>query len=350
MVKIPAAIIGATGIVGQRFVQLLDNHPWFQVTAMTGSERNNGLTYAEACHWTLSDPMPDWAEGMILGRSDPEEIKAPLIFSSLPTQAAIEIEARFAQAGAIVCTNASAYRQEPDVPILLPEVNPDHLELIHTQRRERGWTGGIVTNANCTSTGMTIVLKALQDQYGLKRVFAVSLQALSGAGLPGVASLDIADNVLPWIAGEEEKVEQEPRKILGKLNDHTIKLADFVVAAHTNRVAVTDGHLVCLSVELGQKALIQDVSNTLSHFSAPEISHDLPLTPDPVIKVMEEDDRPQPRRDRMYGRGMTTVVGRLRPDPLFDLRMVVLSHNTIRGAAGGSIYNAELITQAGLLG
>jgi aspartate-semialdehyde dehydrogenase len=197
---------------------------------------------------------------------------------------------------------------------------------------------------------MTIVLKALQDHYGLKRVFAVSLQALSGAGLPGVASLEIADNVLPWIAGEEEKVEQEPRKILGTLNAHSIVPAEFVIAAHTNRVAVTDGHLVCLSIELGQRASIREISNILVEFKPPEITRDLPLAPDPVIKVMEDDDRPQPRRDRLYGKGMTTVVGRLRPDPIFDLRLVVLSHNTIRGAAGGSIYNAELITRAGLLG
>jgi aspartate-semialdehyde dehydrogenase len=350
MVKIPTAIIGATGIVGQRFVHMLDHHPWFQVTSMTGSERNIGLSYAEACRWTLSEPMPEWASGMVLGRSDPDETKTPLIFSSLPTQQAVEIEANFAQAGAIVCTNASAFRAEPDVPILLPEVNPDHLELIHIQRRLRGWQGGIITNANCTSTGMTVVLKALSDHFGVKRVFAVSLQALSGAGLPGVASLEIADNVLPWIAGEEEKVELEPRKILGRLNGAGIQPAEIVIAAHTNRVAVTDGHLVCLSVELDRKASIEQVSRIIAGYEPPEISKGLPHSPDPVIKVMEEADRPQPRRDRMVGGGMTTVVGRLRPDPIFDLRLVVLSHNTIRGAAGGSILNAELAVKAGLLG
>lgn len=350
MEKIPVAILAATGIVGQRFAQLLDKHPWFQVIAMTGSERNIGLPYGEACRWVLPEPMPDWARNVVLKRSDPEEIQVPLIFSSLPANAALEIEARFAQAGAIVCTNASAYRWEPDVPILLPEVNPDHVDLIQLQRQQRSWKGGIATNANCTSTGMTIVLKALQDSFGLRRVFAVSLQALSGAGIPGVPSLDIADNVLPWISGEEEKVETEPRKILGKLRGQSIDQADFVISAQTNRVAVTDGHLVCLSIELGKRASIQEVSSVLSDFSIPEISRGLPLTPEPVIKLMEREDRPQPRLDRLIGRGMTTVVGRVRPDPIFDLRLVVLSHNTIRGAAGGSIFNAELITKVGLLG
>ena len=300
MEKIPAAILAATGVVGQRFVQLLDKHPWFQVVAMTGSERNIGLQYGEACRWVLPEPMPDWARKMALKRSDPEEIKAPLIFSSLPANAALEIEARFAQAGAIVCTNASAYRWEADVPILLPEVNPEHVGLIQLQRQQRGWKGGIATNANCTSTGMTIVLKALQDSFGLRRVFAVSLQALSGAGIPGVSSLDIADNVLPWISGEEEKVEREPRKILGKLRGQTIDQADFVISAQTNRVAVTDGHLVCLSIELGKRASIPEVSSVLSDFSIPEISRGLPLTPEPGWRDGHMRSAPQAQAGRSH--------------------------------------------------
>jgi aspartate-semialdehyde dehydrogenase len=230
---------------------------------------------------------------------------------------------------------------------LLPEVNPDHTGLLSAQRLNRGWKAGIVTNPNCTSTGMTVVLKALQDAFGLKRAFVVSLQALSGAGYPGVASLDIIDNVIPYIGNEEDKVEAEPRKMLGSLRDGEIHLADVQISAHTNRVAVSDGHIVCLSVELDQPAPVDTAHQALSTYSAPEISCDLPSAPHPVIQVRCEPDRPQPRLDRMTGQGMTTVVGRLRPDPLFHLKMVTLSHNTIRGAAGGSIYNAELLVKQG---
>jgi aspartate-semialdehyde dehydrogenase len=345
--KIPVAILAATGSVGQRFVQLLDSHPWFQVTALTGSARAVGQTYGEACHWVLNEPMPEWARHLYIRSTTPEEVNAPLVFSALPADIAREIEPRFAQAGRMVCSNASAYRQDPDVPLLMPEVNPDHLNLLSVQRRARGWSGGIVTNSNCTSSGMTVALKALQDSFGLRRIFVVSLQALSGAGYPGVASLDILDNIIPYIAGEEEKVEWESRKMLGSLKNGQVQLAEFIVSAQANRVAVSDGHMVCLSVELQEAAGVERAAQALREYTAPPKSRDLPAAPRPVILLRDEPDRPQPRLDRQAGRGMTTVVGRLRPDPLFHLKMVVLSHNTIRGAAGGSIFNAELLVDQG---
>jgi aspartate-semialdehyde dehydrogenase len=344
MEKIPVAVLAATGSVGQRFVQLLDQHPWFKVAALTASDRSVGQPYGQACHWILPEPMPDWAAPMQVVPTSPKATGSlPLVFSALPASIAREVEPQFAQAGAAVCSNASAYRREPDVPILLPEVNADHAGIVAAQRQQRGWPGCIVTNPNCTSTGLTVALKALQARFGLRRVFAVSLQALSGAGYPGVASLDIIDNVIPFINDEEGKIEWETRKMLGKLAGSQIELANFNVSAHANRVAVSDGHLVCCSVELERKASPEEAEHALLDYQAPEISCDLPSAPSPVIAIRQEPDRPQPRLDRNTGKGMTTVVGRIRPDPLFDLKMVVLSHNTVRGAAGGAIYNAELL-------
>ncbi|HEY9075519.1 MAG TPA: aspartate-semialdehyde dehydrogenase [Anaerolineaceae bacterium] len=344
MSKIPAIILAATGSVGQRFVQLLDGHPWFEVVALTGSDRSVGQAYGQACHWILPEPMPEWAKHITIEPTVPEAARnAVLVFSALPADVARIVEPQFAQAGKVVCSNASAYRREADVPILLPEVNPEHAEIVTLQRQQRGWSGCLTTNPNCTSTGLTVALKALQQAFGVKRLFAVSLQALSGAGYPGVPSLDIIDNVIPYIGGEEEKVEWETRKMLGRFTGSAIQLADFVVSAHTNRVAVSDGHMVCASIELEQKASPTEAIQVLAGYQAPEISRNLPSAPLPVIMVRNEPDRPQPRLDRGTGMGMATVVGRVRPDPNFDLRLVVLSHNTVRGAAGGSIYNAELL-------
>jgi len=348
--RIPVAVLASTGSVGQRFVQLLDRHPWFEVVALTGSERLAGQPYGQACKWVLPEAMPGWAAEMILQPSEPGQVGAArLAFSALPSEQAYSIEPLFARAGLAVCSNASAFRQAADVPLLLPEVNPEHIRLVDRQRRERGWSGCIITNPNCTSTGLTVALKALEDAFGLRRVFAVSLQALSGAGYPGVASLDVIDNVIPWINGEEEKVELEPRKMLGRLEDGQVVLAEALFSAHTNRVAVSDGHLVCASVELAQPTSPVEAEQVLSAYTAPPASRDLPSAPRPPILVRSEPDRPQPRHDRMTGKGMTTVVGRVRPDPLFHLKFAVLSHNTIRGAAGGSIYNAELLVKEGLL-
>jgi aspartate-semialdehyde dehydrogenase len=346
--RIPVAVLAATGSVGQRFVQLLDGHPYFEIVALTGSDRSIGQKYGEACHWIVPEPMPAWARDMTVVPTTPEAARAAMAFSALPANIAKEVEPQFAQAGVKVCSNASAYRTESDVPILLPEVNPDHTRLVEVQCRKRGWPGYIVTNPNCTSTGMTVALKALQDAFGLSVVFAVSLQALSGAGYPGVPSMDIIDNVIPYIGGEEEKVEWEPRKMLGQVDGEEIELAGFAISAQTNRVAVSDGHIVCLTIELRDRVDIRRVTQALQDYQAPAISADLPSAPRPVIVLRSEADRPQPRLDRMTGHGMATVVGRVRPDPVFDLRMVVLSHNTVRGAAGGSIYNAELLVKQGL--
>lgn len=348
--RIPVAVLGATGSVGQRFVSLLQNHPWFDLVALTGSDRTVGQAFGQACHWVLTTPMPSAVRDLVIQPSDPGSLDVPLVFSALPSSHAKNLEPIFAQAGVVVCSNASAYRAESDVPLLLPEVNADHAALVEIQRRRRGWGGAIVTNPNCTSTGMTVAFKALQDAFGLNRAVVVSLQALSGAGYPGVPSLDILDNVIPNIGGEEEKVEWEPRKMLGTLKNEQVQLAPVAISAHTNRVAVSDGHVVCASVELEHKASLEHVREALETYQPPEAARDLPSTPKPVILVREEEDRPQPRLDRWTGDGMTTVVGRLRPDPLFHIKLVVLSHNTVRGAAGGSIYNAELLARMGYLG
>src|SRR6266540_6681982 len=240
--QIPVAVLGATGSVGQRFISLLDNHPWFKVVALAASDRSVGQKYAEACRWVLNDPMPEFAREMVVVPATPDCIDTKIVFSALHNEIAKDLEPQFAQAGFAVCSNASSYRRAEDVPLLLPEINAEHIQLVKHQRKSRDWSGCIVTNPNCTSTGLTIALKALDDAFGVKKVFAVSLQALSGAGYPGVPSLDIMDNVIPNVAngGEEEKVEWEPRKMLGKLNDDKINLAEITFSVHTNRVAVTD--------------------------------------------------------------------------------------------------------------
>ncbi|MEP6894797.1 MAG: aspartate-semialdehyde dehydrogenase [Chloroflexota bacterium] len=349
--QIPVAVLGATGSVGQRFISLLDNHPWFKVVALAASDRSVGQKYSSAARWILDTPMPEYARDMIVVPATTDAVQAKIVFSALHNEVAKDLEPQFAQAGVAVCSNASSYRRGEDVPLLLPEINADHIHLVKQQRLNHGWSGCIVTNPNCTSTGLTIALKALDDAFGVKKVFAVSMQALSGAGYPGVSSLDIMDNVIPNIGngGEEEKVEWEPRKMLGKLNNNKIDLADIIFSAHTNRVAVIDGHTVCISVELENKADPETAEAAMRDYAAPLSARELPSSPRPVIEVRSEADRPQPRLDRLTGKGMTTVVGRLRRDPILDLKFVVLSHNTIRGAAGGSIYNAELLVNENLL-
>ncbi len=348
--KIPVAVLAATGSVGQRFVSLLENHPWFEVAAVTGSDRTIGQNYGDGCKWLLAEPMPAGVKQLKVLPTDPASLQGiSVVFSALPTEIAKEVEPAFARAGMAVFSNASAYRRADDVPILLPEMNADHIGIIHHQQQTRGWSGSIVTNPNCTSTGLTVALKPLQAAFGLKRMFIVSMQALSGAGYPGVASMDIIDNVIPYIGGEEEKVEWETRKMLGSLKGNQIELADFEVSAHTNRVAVSDGHMVCASVEFQTRANADDAARVLASYQAPEESASLPSAPKPVIIVRDEPNRPQPRLDRMTGNGMATVVGRVRPDPVFHIKFVVLSHNTIRGAAGGSIYNAELFVHSGMI-
>lgn len=348
---IPVAVLGATGSVGQRFISLLDHHPWFKVVTLAASDRSVGQKYSQAARWVLDTPIPDYAREMVVVPAATECIDAKIVFSALHSEVAKDLEPQFAQAGAAVCSNASSYRRGEDVPLLLPEINAEHIHLVREQRRKRGWSGAIITNPNCTSTGLTIALKALDNAFGVEKVFAVSLQALSGAGYPGVPSLDIMDNIIPNVAngGEEDKVEWEPRKMLGTLNEGRIDLADITFSAHTNRVAVTDGHTVCASIKLKKSVEPETAVQALRDYRAPASASELPSSPQPVIEVREEADRPQPRLDRLTGNGMTTVVGRVRRDPILDLKFVVLSHNTIRGAAGASIYNAELFVKEGLL-
>ncbi len=348
MSKIKVAILGATGAVGQRFIQLLENHPWFEVSAITGSERSVGQTYAEACHWVLPGQIPAYAREMTIRPSEPG-FEAKLAFSALPSNSAKIFEPLLAQSGYVVCSNASAHRMWEDVPLLIPEVNPEHTALSAVQRKNRNWGGYIITNPNCTSTGLTIALRALHDAFTLKRAFVVSMQALSGAGYPGVASLDIIDNVIPFIPGEEDKVETEPQKMLGTLHGDKVDFLPVQISAHTNRVAVTDGHIVCTSVEFAQQVTPEAATAALEGFRAPSVVASLPSSPDTVIQVASTPDRPQPRRDRDAGHGMTVTVGRIRTDPIFHIRFVNLSHNTIRGAAGGAILNAELLKAQGLL-
>ncbi len=346
MKKISVAILAATGMVGQRFIQLLHNHPWFEITALMASERSAGRTYREACQWRIEGEIPPGVADMPVLGTD-QAIDAPLVFSALPGSVARELEERLAAAGHIVCSNASSHRQDPDVPLLIPEVNPDHLKLIDHQRKQRGWSGAIVTNPNCTSTPFTMAFRPLLDTFGITKALVVSMQALSGAGYPGVASYDTMDNVIPFIGGEESKVECEPQKMLGTLQGDHVQFADFSISAQCNRVPVLEGHTICVSVGLGKSATVEEVVATMRDFRALPQELGLPSAPNPPLIVRNEDNRPQPRRDRDIGGGMPTVIGRVRPCPILDIRMVTMAHNTIRGAAGGSVLNAELMVQQG---
>ena len=345
MDRIPVAILGATGAVGQRFVQLLTGHPWFEISALAGSERTAGKRYTDACRWVIPGAPPPSISEMIVSPVEPT-LPARLVFSALPVSVAREVEPIFAQSGYLVCSNASAFRYEPDVPLVIPEVNADHLMLIKRQRTERGWSGLIVTSPNCTTTGIVLPLKPLDEAFGLRRVFAATMQAISGAGYPGVASLDILDNVLPYIVGEEEKIERETRLLLGSIEDGQRVEADVMVSAQANRVPVVDGHTVCLSLGFKKRSTVEEAVAVLADFRGPGIVRELPSAPEHPILVNFEADRPQPRRDRDAGEGMIVTVGRVRDCPLLDLRLVSVSHNTLRGAASGSILNAELLVSA----
>lgn len=348
MSKRKVAVLGATGAVGQRFVQLLHNHPWFEVTALTGSDRTIGQPYGEGCRWILPGDMPDWARTMRVSETKPG-LDAEIVFSAISADLARDLEPAFAAAGHHVFSNASAYRMAADVPLLIPEVNADHAALLTTQRRARNWTGSIATNCNCTATGFTVSLKPLQAAFGLRRIFAVSLQAASGAGYPGVPAMDLTDNVIPYISGEEEKMEHETCKMLGVLQAGHIEPALLPISAHTNRVPVLDGHTVCVTVEFETPATPAEITAVFQAFKPPAIVVGLPSSPARTIDVRSEPSRPQPRLDRDAGRGMTTVIGRVRADSVLHARYVVLSHNTIKGAAGGSLQNAELCQAMGLI-
>jgi aspartate-semialdehyde dehydrogenase len=343
MSKIKVGIIGATGMVGQRFVQLLDGHPWFEVTALAASGRSAGRSYGQACAWRLDTPMPSWAGEKEVQETAPG-LDCELVFSALPGDLAGPVEEEFAAAGYAVSSNASAHRMDADVPLLVPEVNADHLQLVEVQRQKRGWRRGfIVTNPNCCAIPLALALKPIQDRFGLEQVFVVTMQGLSGAGYPGVSALDIVDNVLPFIPKEEEKVEEEPRKILGELGAESVTPASFSLSAQCNRVPVREGHLEAVSVKLGREASLEEFTAALEEFKGLPQELNLPAAPARPIVVRREDDRPQPRLDRDEGQGMSVVVGRVRPCPLLDVKFLVLGHNTIRGAAGAAILNAELL-------
>ncbi len=347
--KFRVGILGATGMVGQRFIQLLENHPQFEVTALAASDRSQGKSFEEACTWRLAGEMPAFVKSMTVAPPQPP-LDCELIFSSLPGDIARESEGAFARAGFPVISNSSAFRMDRDVPLLIPEVNHDHLALLDGQRKNHaGQQGFIVTNPNCSTIMLALALAPLHTKFGVSSVVATTMQALSGAGYPGVASLAISDNVLPFIDGEEEKIEQETLKILGKFKGTGIEDAPLTVSAQCHRVNVTDGHLAAVRVKLLRLAPIEDVSAALASFTAlPQELH-LHSAPDCPIIVREEPDRPQPRLDRDAGKGMSVTIGRLQPDNVLDYRFVALSHNTIRGAAGAAILNAELLIAMGNL-
>jgi len=348
MARIPVAVLGATGAVGQRFVQLLSDHPWFEVAAVAASERSAGRSYAEACHWGLSGAPPARVAAMEVAALEPT-LDARLVFSALPAPVARSVEPLFAGAGYVVCSNASAFRTAPDVPLLIPEVNAPHLDMLSRQREARGWSGSLVTSPNCTVTAVAMALKPLHDAFGAQKVFAASMQAISGAGYPGVASLDIIDNVVPYIGGEEEKVQHETRILLGDVVGGTRREAEVEVSAHCNRVPVVDGHTVCLSVQFERQPAVSEALEVLRAFRGPLPVPNLPSAPLQPVHVRPEPDRPQPRRDRDTESGRVVTVGRVRECPLLDLRLVSVVHNTLRGAAGGAILNAELLVATGVL-
>jgi aspartate-semialdehyde dehydrogenase len=342
-------VLGATGTVGQRILNMLDRHPWFKVVALMASSESAGKPYREAANWQLDQPMPEWAADMIVKPCLPET-GIDLVLSALDRAAAGDIELEFAAAGMAVISNAMNHRMRNDVPLVIPEVNPDHLEAIRIQRERRGWDHGcIVTNPNCSTVGLVSALKPLHDAFGVEKVLVTTMQAISGAGYPGVPSLDILDNVIPLIKGEEEKIESETLKLLGAWSDGGFRNAETAVSAHCNRVHVRDGHLECVSVKLRKPATPAELIGCWRSFM-PEIAKlALPSVPDRFIEYRDEADRPQPRRDRQAGNGMTLSIGRLRACPILDWKFVVLSHNTIRGAAGAAVANAELLVAKGWL-
>ncbi|MFQ5887967.1 MAG: aspartate-semialdehyde dehydrogenase [Candidatus Hydrothermarchaeales archaeon] len=340
------AVLGATGMVGQRFIEMLEGHPFFELTDLAASSRSAGKTYKEAAKWYLDGEMPDDLKDRVVKEINPKEVDANIVFSALPSSVAKDVEPAFAKEGFIVASNASAYRTAPDVPILIPEVNPEHLDMLKLQKKNRGWDGCIITNPNCTVVMFTLSLKPIFDKFGLKAIFLASMQALSGAGYSGVPSMAIQDNVIPYISGEEEKVETEILKIYGEFNGSEVTLPDFKVSTSCNRVPVVDGHTESVFVKTERECSIEDVKSVMADFKALPQELNLPSAPKKPIIVKDEEDRPQPRLDRMSERGMAVTVGRVRKDPILDFKYTVLGHNTIRGAAGASVLNAEILVKA----
>jgi aspartate-semialdehyde dehydrogenase len=344
----PVAVLGATGAVGQTFIRLLADHPWFEVAEVAASERSEGKRYADAASW-IEGTMPDAVKDMIVQPTDPSRIRSMITFSALDSSVAGDAEKAFACAGKFVLSNAKNYRMDEVVPLVIPEVNGDHLKILDRQRRERGWKGAIVTNANCAATVAAVAVAPLHERFGIDKLFLMTMQAVSGAGYPGVPSLDILGNVIPYIADEEPKLEKEMTKLLGKYSNDSIELADFKVSSHTNRVAVEHGHTVCVTASFHDKPSPEEATEVLRAWRGVRDTWDLPSRPKHPLFVMDQPNRPQPRRDVQLGGGMTVTVGRVRPDPILDIRMVALGHNTVRGAAGGSVLNAELLAVTGQL-
>ncbi len=349
MNELKVGVLGATGAVGQRFVQLLQNHPWFRVTALAASERSAGKPYREAATWRLDTPIPASVRDLRVSRCEPG-LDCDLVFSGLDSSVAGPIEAAFAAADYAVVSNSKNHRMDDDVPLLVPEVNADHCRIIDYQRKRRGYGRGfIATNPNCSTIGLTMALKPIVDRFGVRKVAVTTLQALSGAGYPGVSSLEILDNVLPFINEEEDKMERETLKLLGTFQDNRIRNAQTVVSAQCNRVHVQDGHTECVSVGLETKTDEEGLAEALRTYKAMPQELGLPFAPRRPVVVRDEPDRPQPRIDRDAEDGMAVTVGRIRPCPVLDMKFVVLSHNTIRGAAGTAILNAELLRTQGYL-
>jgi aspartate-semialdehyde dehydrogenase len=345
--KLPIGILGATGMVGQRYIQLLENHPWFEVAWLAASDRSSGKTYGEAAKWRLDTPLPERIAKMTVSAAEPEG--APkIIFASVDAAIAREMEPKFAAAGCAVLSNSSAFRMTPNVPLVIPEINAEHLHLIEEQpwRKESG--GYMVTNHNCSTIGLVMALKPLEARFGIEKIFVSTMQAVSGAGYPGVPSMDILGNVVPYIGSEEEKMEEETLKLLGKLEGHAVTPLAAGITAHCNRVAVEDGHTECVSVKLTRPATREEILAACAEFN-PLKGQGLPTAPEPPVFYATQPDRPQPRLDRNRGNGMAVTVGRLRPCGLLDWKFVCLSHNTVRGAAGATILNAELLKSLGKL-
>jgi aspartate-semialdehyde dehydrogenase len=347
MQKLDVAILGATGAVGQRFIQLLENHPWFRVAELVGGS-SAGKRYGDAVNWILDgNPPASVRDLQVIPLDSP--LKSPLVFSALPKEAAEIREFELAAAGHIVCTNASANRMVKDVPLLLPDVNADHVKLVDAQRAARGWTtGALIANSNCTVMPLVMALAPLK-QFGIRKIFSVSEQAISGAGYPGVSALDIIDNIVPYVPSDEEKMIIEAHKMLGEYASGAINEFDAVISTTCTRVPVIDGHLLNVSIELAEKPSLDDILTAWESFRAPEIVQQLPSTPERPLYYLTQIDRPQPRRDRMTGNGMSTTIGRLRECPILGYKFAALSHNTIRGAAGSSIQNAELLAVSGYI-
>ncbi len=346
--KIPVGVLGCTGTVGQKFIKLLDGHPWFEVTEIAASDRSSGKYYEKAVAWKQITPIPKAIRSMEILPCKPG-MKCRIVFSGLDSSVAGEIEEDFARAGHVVLSNSKNHRLDEDVPLVIPELNSDHFGLIPIQRTNRKTNGYIVTNSNCTAMFLAMALGPLHKAFKVEKVFVVSMQAISGAGYPGVSSLDILGNVIPHISGEEEKVEIETRKILGSFNGRGIDLASFPVSAQCNRVPVEDGHTESVSVKLAKSTTAAEIAAILSSFAGPPQQLGLPSAPEKPFLVMDELDRPQPRFDVNRSNGMATLVGRIRPCSIMDFKFTVMGHNTVRGAAGASILNAELLKAQGFL-